>query len=90
VCESSVVVVDDEHRETSPLCAYRQTRHQHVYVTSSSSVSLYVTRTHLDFDFDVDLKLDLNLDLLSQNKRPLIDLDTCQSVRHLKKPCLSL
>jgi len=60
VCESSVHIIDDERRQSVPLCAYRQTRYHHTYTTRSCSVSLYVTRhdpvahsSRLDPLFDV-------------------------------------
>ena len=44
VCQSNVVIVDDDRRQTVPLCAHRQTQYLHAYTSRSSSLSLHVTR----------------------------------------------
>ena len=61
VCESSIVMTDDERRQRVPLCAYRQTRYRHAYTTRSDAVTLYATRrdraahgaAHFDPLFDI-------------------------------------
>ena len=60
VCESSFRIIDNERRQSVPLCAYRQTRYYQTYTSHASYVTLFVTRqdltthgAHLDPLFDV-------------------------------------
>ena len=60
-CESNVVIVDAERRQSVPLCAHRRTRYLHAYTSRTSSVRLYVDRqdhhsahrAHVDPLFDI-------------------------------------
>ena len=70
-CESSLVVVEAERRQSLPLCAYRQTRYHHVYTTLSSYISVTVTRRDLGIHRG-------HLEPLPPRLHDLVQLHQCQ------------